>query len=122
METVSKDLLLAYPAADAARCDGLARLVREATVRVAVDTEYAANALAAAAAAAGTRIGISDLDGGFGTEQTPGGLTTIADLQKLSHLLADRGYDDANIDQIFHGNWLRLFAEHLPEHEAPRHE
>ena len=34
----------------------------------------------------------SDLDGGYGTEQTPCGLQTIADLQKLAPLLAARGY------------------------------
>ena len=56
----------------------------------------------------------SDLDGGFGVEQTPWDLNTIADLQKLSPLLADRGYSDADIDLIFHGNWLRFFREALP--------
>jgi membrane dipeptidase len=61
-------------------------------------------------------VGIgSDLDGGFGTAQTPAGIETIADLQKLAGLLADRGYADADIDRIFHGNWLRFFSEHLPE-------
>ena len=56
----------------------------------------------------------TDLDGGFGAEQSPGDLDTIADLQKLDALLADRGYSDANIDAILHGNWLRFFRHHLP--------
>jgi len=56
----------------------------------------------------------SDLDGGFGTEQTPTGLDTIADLQQLATLLADRGYTDSSVQRIFHGNWLRYFEEHLP--------
>ncbi len=56
----------------------------------------------------------SDLDGGFGTEQTPRDLDTIADLQKLGGLLSGRGYRDAQIDDIFHGNWLRFFGEALP--------
>jgi membrane dipeptidase len=60
-----------------------------------------------------TAIG-SDLDGGFGTEQTPRDLDTIADLQKLDQILARRGYSDGDIDNIFHGNWLRFFAEALP--------
>ncbi len=34
----------------------------------------------------------SDLDGGFGTEQTPVGLDRISDLQKLDAILAGRGY------------------------------
>jgi membrane dipeptidase len=57
----------------------------------------------------------SDLDGGFGTEQTPTDLDTIADLQKLAEILAGRGYGDADIDGIFHGNWLRFFREVLPQ-------
>jgi membrane dipeptidase len=52
----------------------------------------------------------TDLDGGFGAEQSPGDLDTIADLQKLDALLAKRGY----IDAICHGNWLRFFRDHLP--------
>ena len=50
----------------------------------------------------------SDLDGGFGREQSPRDLDTIADLQKLPDLLAARGYADADIAAIMHGNWLRL--------------
>ncbi|MHC4399120.1 MAG: dipeptidase, partial [Planctomycetota bacterium] len=57
----------------------------------------------------------SDLDGGYGTEQTPHGLETIADLQKLADLLAARGYGDADVAAIFHGNWLEFFRRHLPE-------
>lgn len=58
----------------------------------------------------------SDLDGGFGTEQTPHDLNTIADLHKLDALLAARGYSDGDIDGIFHGNWLRFFTNALPNH------
>lgn len=62
-----------------------------------------------------THVGIgSDLDGGFGTEQCPGGLDTIADLQRLAPILAQRGYAEADIDAIFHGNWLRFFRAALP--------
>jgi membrane dipeptidase len=61
-------------------------------------------------------VGIgSDLDGGFGTEQTPQELKTIADLQQLQDLLRARGYADADIDGIFHANWLRFFEQSLPE-------
>jgi membrane dipeptidase len=50
----------------------------------------------------------SDLDGGYGTEQAPYDLDTIADLQKLEGLLTARGYTGADIAGIFHGNWLRF--------------
>jgi membrane dipeptidase len=53
----------------------------------------------------------SDLDGGFGTEQCPEDLDTIADLQKLKPLLQKRGYSSPDIEAIFHGNWMRFFAD-----------
>jgi membrane dipeptidase len=56
----------------------------------------------------------SDLDGGFGTEQSPWGLNSIADLQKLDSILAARGYSSEDVSQIFSGNWLRFFRQHLP--------
>ena len=60
-------------------------------------------------------VGIgSDLDGGFGAEQTPRDVDSIADLQKLAGILSARGYRDEDIDAVFHGNWLRFFGRHLP--------
>ncbi|MSR65848.1 MAG: peptidase M19 [Pedosphaera sp.] len=52
-------------------------------------------------------VGIgTDLDGGFGMEQAPMDLKSIADLQKLGPLLAARGYKPADIEAIFSGNFL----------------
>lgn len=56
----------------------------------------------------------SDLDGGFGTEQTPSGLDSIADLHKLAGILKDRGFSEEDIDKVFFRNWQRFFTEHLP--------
>ncbi len=56
----------------------------------------------------------SDLDGGFGTEQTPVGMDRISDLQDLAEILARRGYSVAAINGVFHGNWLRFFLKNLP--------
>jgi membrane dipeptidase len=53
----------------------------------------------------------SDLDGGFGKEQTPSDLETIADLQKLPDLLAARGYTQTDIENILHANWIRLLRK-----------
>lgn len=50
----------------------------------------------------------SDLDGIFGTEQSPWDLNSIADLQKFEAILSDRGYKDEDIDNIFSQNWLRF--------------
>jgi membrane dipeptidase len=52
----------------------------------------------------------SDLDGGFGTEQCPEDLDTIADLQKLGPLLKRQGYTNQDLEAIFYENWMRLFA------------
>jgi membrane dipeptidase len=60
----------------------------------------------------------TDLDGGFGTEQTPRDLDTYTDVHKLEEVLAGRGYRNVDVDAIFHGNWLRLFSEALPEQAA----
>jgi membrane dipeptidase len=51
----------------------------------------------------------SDLDGGFGTEQTPRDLDTIADLQRVPEMLRRRGYGSEDIAGICHGNWIRFF-------------
>jgi len=61
-------------------------------------------------------VGIgSDLDGGFGTEQTPCDLDTITDLQRLPELLATRGYSDLDVQAVMYGNWIRFFEEALPK-------
>src|SRR5262245_10582769 len=51
----------------------------------------------------------TDLDGGFGTEQTPHDLDTIADIQRVPELLRQRGYVEADVRNIMHGNWVRFF-------------
>jgi len=53
----------------------------------------------------------SDLDGAFGTEQSPDDLDTIADLQKLPGLLQRRGYKESEIANVLHGNWLRFLRK-----------
>lgn len=50
----------------------------------------------------------SDLDGAFGKEQSPYDLETIADINKLPQLFLQRGYSNADIENIMHGNWLRF--------------
>lgn len=53
----------------------------------------------------------TDLDGAFGKEQCPYDLETIADLQLLPELFQKRGYSNADIENIMHGNWLRLLRK-----------
>ncbi len=53
----------------------------------------------------------SDLDGGFGAEQSPRDLDTIADLQRVADLLRSRGYKESDVEGIMHGNWLRFFEK-----------
>lgn len=50
----------------------------------------------------------SDLDGGFGRESSPHDLDTIADVQRMAEVLAERGFDDDDIENVLYKNWLRL--------------
>lgn len=60
-------------------------------------------------------VGIgTDLDGGFGTEQTPMDLNSIADITCLQGLLEGRGYSPADIEGIFAANFLNFLSRHLP--------
>ena len=85
--------------------------MREATIARAVDNidlicQMAGNARHAA-------IG-TDLDGGYGCEQTPSDLDRMTDLQnKLPEMLRQRGYNDADVRLIMHGNWIRYYSEVL---------
>jgi membrane dipeptidase len=56
----------------------------------------------------------TDLDGGYGAEESPSDLDTIADLQKFPALMKTRGYSDDDIAGFMHGNWMRLLRETLP--------
>jgi membrane dipeptidase len=57
----------------------------------------------------------SDFDGGFGLQSAPAGIDSVADLQKLSPLLEEKGYSQADIAAIFGENWLDLISETLPD-------
>ncbi|CAM2875522.1 membrane dipeptidase [Flavobacterium succinicans] len=57
-------------------------------------------------------IGIgSDLDGAFGTEQSPYDLNTIADLQKLVAIFRNHGYSEEDLKNIFHQNWINFLLK-----------
>ena len=49
----------------------------------------------------------TDLDGGYGKEQCPADMETIADLRKIPAILENRGYSQSDIADIMHGNWVR---------------
>ena len=52
----------------------------------------------------------SDLDGGFGREQSPSDLETIADLQRIPAMLKEKGFAESEIEGVMHGNWVRFFT------------
>lgn len=62
----------------------------------------------------------SDLDGGFGNEQTPHDLRSIADLQKVPELLRERGFSEDDVAAVMHRNWFDAFTRYLPSGAAPR--
>ncbi len=60
-------------------------------------------------------VGIgSDFDGGFGLQHVPAEIGSIADLQKLAPILAERGYNPDDIVAIFGGNWIETLQRALP--------
>jgi membrane dipeptidase len=60
-------------------------------------------------------IGIgSDFDGGFGVQCTPQEIDSIADLQRLTPLLNERGYSQAEQADILANNWLNCLRKILP--------
>jgi len=53
----------------------------------------------------------SDLDGIFGTEQSPWDMNSIADLQKYQDILLKRGYTQVDVENIFSNNWLTFLRK-----------
>lgn len=56
----------------------------------------------------------SDLDGGFGREQSPLDLESIADLVKIPERLRARGYSEDAVRAIAHGNAIAFLEKALP--------
>ena len=56
----------------------------------------------------------SDLDGGFGLEECPMDLDSIADMQRLPEVFKARGYGDEDVTNIMHGNFVRFLRGALP--------
>jgi len=56
----------------------------------------------------------SDLDGGYGKEQSPRDIETIADLQKIPRIMEKRDYSEKEVEKIMYGNLLRKFKKALP--------
>ncbi len=60
-------------------------------------------------------VGIgSDIDGGFGRDETPQELDTVADVAKLADALLNSGYPAEAVRQIMGGNWRRFLERNLP--------
>jgi membrane dipeptidase len=55
----------------------------------------------------------SDLDGGFGKEQSPSDLETIAELGRMGDLLAGRGYSASDVERILWRNFVEFFQNSL---------
>ncbi|NDV61602.1 peptidase M19 [Puniceicoccales bacterium CK1056] len=55
----------------------------------------------------------SDLDGGFGLEESPMDLDSIADVQRLPAILKSRGYSDEDVANVMHRNFVRFLQDAL---------
>ena len=56
----------------------------------------------------------SDIDGGFGRDETPTELDTVADLAKLADALRNTGYAEDDVVRVMSGNWRRFLEQALP--------
>jgi membrane dipeptidase len=54
----------------------------------------------------------TDLDGGYGTEQTPVDLDTIADLARIPEMLTQRGFSETDVKNIMSENYFNLLRRH----------
>ena len=61
----------------------------------------------------------TDLDGGFGKEQSPHDLDTIAELSKVADILTRRGYSSDDIEGIMWRNFVGFFKRALPSRMPP---
>jgi membrane dipeptidase len=59
----------------------------------------------------------SDLDGAFGTEQTPADLDTIVDLHRLCDVLSARGFDDDDVERFRWRNVVDFLRRHWTNRE-----
>jgi D-serine deaminase-like pyridoxal phosphate-dependent protein len=93
MIEAGSDILIAYPALDAARTARIAQLAKGRTVRLAVDSALAAEALGAAARSAGVTLGILvDVDTGFhrtGVQSPEAALALAQTVDRTSGLRLD---------------------------------
>lgn len=105
------DLLMAYPAVDPSRCSRLAALSRNQTIRVAVDSVQAVEALAAAARREGGVIGLLvDLDVGMGRT----GVATARDSLKIAQQIAKTRGVRLDGLLIYPGHIWAAAAEQMP--------
>jgi len=85
----------------------------EATLERAVDQICHVRDLANGSVA---NVGLgTDLDGGYGCEQTPADLNKYRDIQKLVPMMLARGFNEEQVQAVFFGNWLRFFIDALPD-------
>ncbi len=93
MIEAGSDILIAYPALDAARTGRIAQLAKGRTVRLAVDSAVASETLGAAARSAGVRLGILvDVDTGFhrtGVQSPEAALALAQTVDRTSGLRLD---------------------------------
>lgn len=57
----------------------------------------------------------SDFDGGFGLDQVPMGLDSIADLRLIGNALQEYGYTTEDVGAILGLNWYHLLQRSLPK-------
>lgn len=57
----------------------------------------------------------SDMDGGFGADKLPHGITEHRDLELLCNVLTQRGWSDTDLAGFVQDNWLNYMKANLPD-------
>ncbi len=93
--------------------DGVVGVMPAAWALPANTLDAVCDAIEAVAEAAGNARHVaigSDYDGGFGSEQTPDELDTIADHARIGEALTARGWPADDVAGVMGGNWLRVLG------------
>lgn len=110
---VSMDTAMLYRGGiDWANVEGLQRPFGKADVTLDDLADHVDHVCQLAGDARHAGIG-GDTDGQGGRAGAPAEIDTVVDYRRLADVLARRGYDDDQVTDVMHRNWVRFFSRHL---------
>lgn len=113
MQIVERDGVIGLPLLNAFLKKDYPREGGKSQVPLTVLADHADHICQLAGSAKHIALG-TDSDGGFGAEHMPAEIDTHRDLHQFVETLQARGWSEADIALLMHGNWTRFFGETLP--------